>query len=262
MFDTAMMNQPKGKINTAKPAGRPVIRAVLFDLDDTLWPIVPVIVRAESVLFDWLRMHAPAVPARFSMTSLRERRSELMASHPRYTYDLTALRYAGLHEAFTACGEDCAKIEQAMAVFAAARNEVTLFDDVAACLPRLATHVRLGSLTNGGADLQAIGLAHHFDVSLAAHQLGCAKPDPAIFHAACDALALQPAQVAYVGDDLALDVEGAQRAGLHGIWMNRAGAPAKSEHTHIRPDASCQSLHELESWLLAHNGGQNDSTLG
>ena len=106
MFETAMMNPPQSKINPAKPA----IRGLLFDLDDTLWPIVPVIVRAESLLFDWLRVHAPAVPARFSIASLRERRSALMASNPRYTYDLTALRYAGLHEAFTAFGEDCAKI--------------------------------------------------------------------------------------------------------------------------------------------------------
>lgn len=258
MFETAMTNQPNGKKNPKKST----IRAVLFDLDDTLWPIVPVILRAESMLFDWLRNHAPAVPARFSMTSLRERRRELMASQPRYTYDLTALRYAGLHEAFTACGEDCAKIEQAMAVFAQARNEVTPFEDVATCLPRLANHVRLGSLTNGGADLQTIGLAHHFDVSLAAHQIGCAKPDPAIFHTACDVLGLAPAEVAYVGDDLVLDVEGAQRAGLHGIWMNRAGGPAKAEHSYIEPDASCQSLYELESWLLAHNDSLNGSTLG
>jgi len=258
MFETAMMNPPEGKKNPATPA----IRAVLFDLDDTLWPIVPVIVRAETVLFDWLRLHAPAVPARFSIAALRERRGALMTTNPRYLYDLTALRHAALYEAFTVCGEDCAKIEQAMAVFAQARNQVTPFEDVTTCLPRLVRRVRLGSLTNGGADLQAIGLAHHFDVSLAAHQMGCAKPDPAIFHAACQALGLTPAQVAYVGDDLALDVEGAQHAGLHGIWINRTGSPPKTTHAHIRPDASCQSLHELENWLLAHNDGVTDSKSG
>ena len=30
------------------------IKAISLDLDDTLWPIGPVIVRAEAVLADWL----------------------------------------------------------------------------------------------------------------------------------------------------------------------------------------------------------------
>ena len=54
-------------------------------------------------------------------------------------------------------------------------------------------------------------------------ELGTVKPDPAIFLAACEALGVPPEEVAYVGDDLRLDVEGAQRAGLTGIWMNRSG---------------------------------------
>jgi putative hydrolase of the HAD superfamily len=35
---------------------------VLFDLDDTLWAIEPVLVRAEGLLYDWLRQHARAWP--------------------------------------------------------------------------------------------------------------------------------------------------------------------------------------------------------
>ena len=229
---------------------RPPIRALLFDLDDTLWPIVPVILRAERVLFDWLREHAPKVPERFTIDALRARRTELIAAQPHLAIDLYALRHAGLSEAFALCGEDNAKIDTAMTLFAEARNQVTLYDDVHDCLPRLASQMTLGSLTNGGADLHAIGLAHHFSVSLAAHQLGRAKPDPLIFHAACDALGIPPAQVAYVGDDLKLDVEGAQNAGLRGLWMNRSGDAPPADCVHIRPDASFASLHELESWLI------------
>ncbi len=230
------------------------VRALLFDLDDTLWPIVPVIQRAEALLFDWLREHAPTIPQRYTLTALRERRMELMAANPRFQYDLWALRHAGLTEAFELCGEDSSKIPHAMALFADARNQVTLYDDVAASLPRLASRITLGSLTNGGADLHAIGLAHHFTISVAAHAFGSAKPDPAIFHAACDALKLAPAQVAYVGDDLRLDVEGAQKAGLTGIWLNRNGVAVPPDHAHIQPDANLRTLHELESWLIRKNG--------
>lgn len=225
------------------------IRALLFDLDDTLWPITPVIERAETLLFDWLSDQVPLVTEQYTIAAMRKRRSELMAEHPRFRVDLWALRHAALHEAFAACGADTTRIEEAMDVFTTARNQVTLFDDVAVCLPRLAERITLGSLTNGAADLRQIGLDHHFRVSLAAHEIGRAKPDPAVFHAACEALALPPSQVAYVGDDLRLDVEGAQKAGLTGLWMNRHGAAKPAEHAHIEPDASLASFHELEQWL-------------
>ena len=225
------------------------IRALLFDLDDTLWPITPVIERAETMLFDWLSDQVPLVTKQYTIAAMRKRRSELMAEHPRFRVDLWALRHAALHEAFEACGADTTRIEEAMDVFTTARNQVTLFDDVAVCLPRLAERITLGSLTNGAADLRQIGLDHHFRVSLAAHEIGRAKPDPAVFHAACEALALPPSQVAYVGDDLRFDVEGAQKAGLTGLWMNRHGAAKPAEHAHIEPDASLASFHELEQWL-------------
>ena len=35
------------------------VRAITLDLDDTIWPIAPVIVRAENALGAWLREHAP-----------------------------------------------------------------------------------------------------------------------------------------------------------------------------------------------------------
>jgi len=235
------------------PAPSPApIAAILFDLDDTLWPIAPVIERAERLMFNWIQVNASAVAEAHSIASLRARRAELMQQEPRFRADLVALRHACLTEAFAACGEDVRAVDKAMQVFVQARNEVQTYADVDACLPALATRVRLGSLTNGAADLALIGLAQHFEVSVAAHQLGTTKPDPAIFHAACEAMQLAPAQVAYVGDDLRLDVEGAQQAGLTGIWMNRSGTPAAADLAHIRPDASVQSLHELDLWLSRH----------
>jgi putative hydrolase of the HAD superfamily len=226
------------------------IKAVLFDLDDTLWSIVPVIKRAETVLFDWLTMHAPRVVQQHTVDSLRTRRLELAATDPRYRYDMRALRHAGLREAFIAAGEDERKVLEAMAVFSEARNRVEPFADVLPTLMRLSGLVKIGSITNGAADLEVIGLAHHFHVMISAHELGCAKPDAAIFHAACDALGIEPVEVVYVGDDPVLDIDGAQKAGLRAVWMNRAEIdPARECPAHIRPDAVCRTLHELDAWL-------------
>ena len=226
-------------------------KAVLFDLDDTLWPIGPVIVQAEITLHAWLAQHAPGVAQKFSIDTLRQHRLDLLARQPELRLDLGALRRAGLLSAFEQAGEDRAKVELAMAHFFAARNAVTPYADVLPGLRHLKDRMLIGTISNGNADLEAIGLAHHFKVSLAASQFGSAKPDAAIFHEACRALGVAPHEAVYVGDDLLLDVAGAQRAGLRAVWLRREGAAAQADMNirEIRPDAICATLAELLEWL-------------
>ena len=218
----------------------------MFDLDDTLWPIVPVIQAAEARLHVWLQQHVPAVAECWSIESLRARRVVLMQENPNFQIDLWALRHAGLTEAFIACDADGSLVAQAMSVFSTARNAVTPFDDVVPALTRLGGQFKLGSISNGFADLQLIGLASHFQSSLAAHSFGSAKPNSAIFRAACDALSVSPSQAVYVGDDLQLDVAGAQNAGLRAVWINRF---ERSLPADMHPDGVCGDLIELEAWL-------------
>lgn len=227
-----------------------VIKAVLFDLDDTLWPIVPVIERAENILYDWLEMHAPEVAQQVTIESMRARRQALMATDPVYQLDLRVLRRAVLNEAFISAGRDVAMVDKAMEVFSRARDDVAPFADVEPTLARLKDRVALGSVSNGVADLRAIGMAHYFRASVAAHRFGFAKPHASIFHAACEELGVTPEEAVYVGDDPVLDVEGAQKAGMRGIWMNRQQLkPARSLPQHVSPDAICATLYDLEEWL-------------
>jgi HAD superfamily hydrolase (TIGR01549 family) len=226
------------------------IKAVLFDLDDTLWPIVPVIKRAEAILYDWICVNAPRVARRHTIESLRQMRLALLEARPHFHLDLRALRHASLMEAFAAEGEDAILVDTAIEVFSAARNEVTPFDDVLPTLSKLQGRVAVGSVSNGVADLDAIGLAPYFQASVAAHRHGVAKPHPSIFHAGCAALGVEPRDALYVGDDLFLDVEGAQKAGLRAAWMKRP--ELKSEVSlpgHIAPDVVFSTLYELDQWL-------------
>jgi putative hydrolase of the HAD superfamily len=222
------------------------IKAVLFDLDDTLWPIAPVIAQAEATLYEWLREHVPELTRRYSNEQLRALRAEILPSDARFQFDLWALRHATLTQACLLSGADQARIDEAMALFSVARNAVTLFDDVLPGLARLSERFAIGSVSNGFADLQTIGIAHHFHTSLAAHRFGRAKPDPAIFHAACDAMGVAPHETLYVGDDPVLDVQAAQAAGMEAVWMNRF---ARTLPADIVPDAICSTLHELDAWL-------------
>lgn len=233
----------------AAPRRPAPLKAILFDLDDTLWPIAPVLHAAEHSLHAWLAAHAPRVAARFSIDTLRQRRLALLAEQPHYALDLAALRRSGLLAAFEAAGEDAAKVEAAMLHFLAARNAVTPYPDVLPGLASLKRRVRLGTISNGNADLDVIGLAHHFEVSLAACKFGRAKPDPAIFHAACAAMGVAPAEAAYVGDDLLLDVAGAQAAGMRALWLRRHDARAGEPDGRVRPDAVCATFDEIVGWL-------------
>jgi HAD superfamily hydrolase (TIGR01549 family) len=233
-------------MNSSTP--RPWPKAILFDLDDTLWPIAPVIVQAEQALYAWLREHAPGVAARHTVDSLRQARMALLAERPELGVNLAELRRTGLLAAFREAGEDESKIDHAITLFLAERNKVMPYGDVLQGLAALAPLVTVGSISNGNADLAAIGLSHHFKVSVAAHQMGLAKPDKAIFLEACRQLGVAPADAVYVGDDILLDVQGAQRAGLRAVWMNRTGSTAHLEHE-VVPDAICSDFGALLDWL-------------
>lgn len=227
-----------------------IIKAVLLDLDDTLWPVAPVIRHAESTLQLWMQEHVPAVAANYTVERLREKRNALVASDKRFQYDLWALRHTLLSQIFAEHGENQDQADRAMQVFAHARNQVQLYEDVQPGLQALAQRLPLGTVSNGFANLEAIGLAPHFKVSIAAYRFGCAKPDPRIFHAACEALHVDPEHVLYIGDDLLLDVQGAQQAGLLGGWMNRSGLKLEdSASPHVQPDAEFRHLHDVTQWL-------------
>ena len=51
-----------------------------------------------------------------------------------------------------------------------------------------------------------------------------------------------------VGDDLLLDVRGAQQAGLRAVWLNRSGSCAHLE-LGVAPDAICADFDHLLEWL-------------
>jgi len=60
------------------------------------------------------------------------------------------------------------------------------------------------------------------------------KPDPVIYHRACDRLAVEPAQCLYVGDGSSQELSGAERAGLHPLWL---AVPSEDDPDVHRVDA-------------------------
>ena len=67
-------------IKTTPEAAMIAPLALSFDLDDTLWPVGPVIAAAEKELLCWLREHHPQTVSGHSIESMRELRKGLNGS--------------------------------------------------------------------------------------------------------------------------------------------------------------------------------------
>lgn len=224
------------------------IQAILFDLDDTLWPVAPVIQGAEQALQSWIATHYPRVAERYDIAAWRNRRQQISQSHARYAYDLWALRHDLLSQVFAEFALPADVADAAMQVFANARNQVQLYPDVLPSLQALQQRYRLGSISNGFADLQQIGLASHFEIMLAAHLEGCAKPDPRLFTKACRQLDLPASAVLFVGDDPEFDVAGAQAVGMKTAWLRRTDL-AHTKLAKVKADFQVQDLQQLLALL-------------
>lgn len=225
------------------------VRAVAFDLDNTLWDVAPVLRRAEARVFAWLSERCPRITARLSIEDMRRAREELARREPQRAHDFTYLRIAALEAHALEHGYARQVAPEAFEVFLAARCEVELFADVTPALARLRARYPLASLSNGNADLGRIGLRDRFVVCLHAREIGAAKPAARCFAQLTQALALAPHEVLYVGDDPQLDVAAARAAGLPTAWVNR---DARAWPAHLEmPDLTVSDCLQLAQALGA-----------
>ena len=221
--------------------------ALILDLDDTLWEVGPVIVRAERLLFEYLERHYPRVTARHDVASMRDVRARIALEHPQMRHDFTWLRLESLRAHAAEAGYDASLAEDAFAVFYRARNEVQPYPDVVPALEALSSAYRLYALSNGNADLEAVGLAGYFTLHATARTVGTLKPDRRMFDHVVSAAGLDAARIAHIGDDPDADVSGARGAGLAAIWINRRGH--SWPHSVPMPDHVVTDLRELVEWL-------------
>jgi HAD superfamily hydrolase (TIGR01549 family) len=192
-----------------------------FDLDDTLWPVAPVMLAAESEMQAWIKVRHPEIMQGHDRESLRLLRAALAERFPKQAHDMTFLRRRMLGELFAATGKAESFADEAFEVFFAARNRVTLYAEVAAALQRLSARYRLFALSNGNADLTRCGISQWFHGHVTAISAGAPKPDIRIFSRLIAEAGVDAHRILHVGDDPRLDVVGAMQAGLQTAWLNR-----------------------------------------
>jgi HAD superfamily hydrolase (TIGR01549 family) len=224
------------------------VKVVAFDLDDTLWPCMPTIHRAEDTLYQWLERHYPRITGRFDPEQMVAYRREFSAQQQRYAVDMTLMRrdfLQHLGDIHDYDGEQLSR--EGFEVFFEARQQVDFYDDVIPCLDRLQRKFRLGSITNGNASVEHVGLGDYFEHSVGAADLMVAKPDPLIYQHLAERFEIAPQQIVYVGDHPVYDVLGSIEAGFQAVWINRENLDWP--HHSPAPEHQVSDLHQLEALL-------------
>lgn len=198
------------------------VTIIAFDLDDTLWPCMPVIEHAEKTLYAWLDEHYPRVTANYNPAQMVDLRKQFMTQDQKYSIDLSMMRRDFLKK--LACEhqyDSTSMADRGFDVFYNARQQVSFYDDVFPVLERLKLKYRLGAITNGNASVDKVGLGHLIEHTVSAIDLQVAKPDKRIYQCLADRFDVPSEQILYIGDHPEYDVIGPQVAGLRAAWINR-----------------------------------------
>lgn len=123
-----------------------------------------------------------------------------------------------------------------------------LFPETRATLDRLRAHgVELGVISNFDsrlfAVLRGLDIAQCFDTVTISSLARAAKPSTKIFHIALDKHAVDPGEALHVGDSPRDDAEGAVKAGLHALLLDRRG---RYEGSSVR---AIRTLDEIPAYL-------------
>lgn len=228
-------------------------RAVFFDLDGTLISERAGVAEARAAVAAALRAQGRAVSdAAYAAAAQRvidlaiaANGGSWPASFSRLDAIAATLRALSLEEAEAPALADLYKAERlaGLALLPGAREAV---DAVGAVRP-------LGLISNGPSreqrqKLVLAGLSACFAAVVVSGEVGVAKPDAAIFERALAALGVQAGESVYVGNNYALDVEGARAAGLDAIWLDERGAgPPAGART--PPTATVRSMAGLADAL-------------
>ena len=206
------------------------VKAVLFDLDDTL--------------FD----HAHC--ARTALGTVRASHASLSAIDPlelEHTHShiledlhgdvavgrlsLDVARAERFRRLFRSAGfepDDVLSAATAAAYRQAYIDSRRAVEGAAALLEAVRIRARVGIVTNNlGAEqrekLRDCGLDRHIDVLMASEEAGVSKPDPAIFALALERLSCAADEAVMVGDSWENDIVGALSAGIRAVWFNPHG---------------------------------------
>ncbi len=205
------------------------MKAVFFDLDDTLYDRSRPFVQALEMLYPEAMPRASELNAachRRAMERFYDSQCGKIAMRDFYIHQYQA--------GFSDCGITLSD-EEALgfrARYAGFQKQIALSEKLRAVLELCRERaVWTGLITNGRSDhqrekIRTMGLDAMFPSELVfiSGDLGIDKPDPEIFRMVERTVGLPPEELLYVGDSYVTDILPAARLGWHTLWLNRHGA--------------------------------------
>jgi len=223
-----------------------VLRAVLFDLDDTLFDHR---LCARTALSELHAAHAQFES--YPLDDFERLHSIYLEElHPlviRGEIPLEEARRERLRRLFRAVG--VAPAEDLIAQAAAAYRESYIrfrkpIPGAAALLAAVKARARVAIVSNNLLEeqqdkLRQCSLSNYVDVLVVSEEAGMSKPDPRIFEIALERLGCGPDEVVMVGDSWPADIVGAIATGIRPIWFNPLRLPRPE------PDVQVDEIHAL-----------------
>ncbi|TXK85474.1 HAD family hydrolase [Paenibacillus sp. N3.4] len=261
------------------------LKAVLFDLDDTLlWDDRSVKEAFEATCAEAAK-HVEVNPEELEASVRKEARALYETFEPfPFTKMIGINPFEGLWANFTEGeNENFRKLEklapeyrteswsrglQALGIedrelgyklgelFAAERRKRPyVYEETFRVLDTLKGHYQLLLLTNGSPDLQkeklagVPNIAPYFDHIVISGEFGEGKPAVSIFNHALGLLGIEATEGIMVGDKLTTDILGSGKVGMRNIWINHHGLQSGDE---IVPAYEVTRLQEILP--IIHNG--------
>ncbi|WP_252108128.1 MULTISPECIES: HAD family hydrolase [unclassified Halomonas] len=210
------------------------LKAITFDLDDTLWDNHGVMLKTEQGHYQWLLSAlnewrskrdetALAIEQEAGLADYLAKRQALAKATPARRGDFTWLRLRALEAQLEESGLDRSAAilwaAAAMNEFHRLRVQVTPHPEAFELLEALGQRFHLAAITNGNIHLRRQPLAAYFPIAVAAGELFTPKPDPSAFLNVLERLNVAPECAMHVGDSWEEDVLPASRLGMHAVWI-------------------------------------------
>nr|WP_272932298.1 HAD family hydrolase [Vibrio parahaemolyticus] len=239
--------------------GAPVLKAIFFDMDETLCGTSQADKSAGQKFAAWIQQTYPQVsdPQAFLQRYLQGVYKKLNAEFPQLVAllpDENAFRCGLIQTILAENGIhiDAEQAQQAQHYFDSARmGAFTFFPGVKEMLTDLRKHYKLVVITNGPIfsqhpKLKATQMDEWVDHIIVGGEEPEEKPAASIFQKALNLVDIKPEEALHIGDSLAADIAGANNMGILSVWVNATGA---SNPTEITPNFEIRETVELKEIL-------------
>ncbi len=231
------------------------MRAVLFDLDDTLFDhrhCAQAALAAVRQQHECFRGRPLEELQRAHGALLEELHRDVMVGR----LDVDAARIERFRRLFLSVGAaapDALVRETAAAYRRAYLDARRQIDGAAALLARVRERAAVVIVSNNvlaeqRGKLRHCGLDALVDALVVSEEEGISKPDPEIFVRALARVGCEPAAAVMLGDSWAADIAGARAAGIRAVWFNRHGSPSPEPASDV---VEIRSLEPVEPVLEA-----------